>query len=68
MSINDPDEYAWRLFEYICRQAKPGIAGVADPSKSITQYEPDQPVVWETWALASGQGATQDGSEVYKTD
>lgn len=39
-----------------------------DLCNNATQYDPDQPVVWETWALASGRGETQDSSEVYKAD
>ena len=66
LAINNPDEYAWRLFLFMSRQAAAGTAGVADPAKTIQQYDPDTPVVWETWALASGTGATQIGSEVYQ--
>jgi hypothetical protein len=66
MAINSPDEYAWQLFLFLHRQASDGTAGVADPSKSITQFDPDKPVVWESWALASGAGSSQTGSEVYK--
>ena len=56
LAANDPDEYAWRLFFYINRPALPGAAGLADPARTIRQYDPDQPVVWETWALVSGVG------------
>ena len=66
LAINNPDEYAWQLFLFINRQAVGGVAGVADPTKSIQQYDADVPVVWETWALASGTGSSQTGSEVYK--
>ena len=38
LALSDPDEYAWNLFFFINRQALPGFAGVADGSKSITQY------------------------------
>ncbi|HXQ11017.1 MAG TPA: hypothetical protein VN805_08485 [Caulobacteraceae bacterium] len=65
-ALGDPDEYAWRLFFFINRQAAPGAAGVADPGRSIRQYDPDEPVVWETWALASGAGRTQAGSEALR--
>ena len=68
LAINNPDEYAWQLFLFINRQASPGSAGVADPNRAIKQSEDDKDVVWETWALASGQGTTQDKSEVYKGD
>jgi hypothetical protein len=64
LALNDPDEYAWRLFFFVNRQESRGAAGVADPSRSIRQYDPDKPVVWETWALVSGDGKTQVGSEV----
>ncbi|HLK26923.1 MAG TPA: hypothetical protein VKT30_19890 [Caulobacteraceae bacterium] len=64
LAVNDPDEYAWRLFLYLNRQAAPGAAGVADPGRSILAYQPDAPVVWETWPLVSGDGKTQAGSEV----
>src|SRR6516164_10717090 len=52
-AANQPDEYAWRLFLFINRQAKAGCAGVADPEKpTVKEYGPDKAVVWETWALA----------------
>ena len=66
LAVNNPDEYAWRLFFYLNRQAVRGIAGVADPERSIRQYDPNKPVVWETWALASGAGRTQNGSEALR--
>jgi hypothetical protein len=54
-ALTNPDEYAWRLFLHLNRQAKTGIAGEPDPSKTnLRQYDPDRPVVWESWALASG--------------
>lgn len=68
LAQSDPDEYAWRLFEFVNLQAAPGLAGAPTPNRSVTSYDPDMPTVWETWALASGDGATQDGSEVYKAD
>ena len=66
LAITNPDEFAWQLFLFLNRQASDGVAGVADPTKSILQFDPDKDVVWETWALASGNGASQQGSEVYK--
>ena len=55
MAISNPDEFAWQLFMKISRQAEAGKAGWADPAKAdFRDYDPDQPVVWETWALASG--------------
>jgi hypothetical protein len=54
MAATEPDEYAWRLFLFINRQAKAECAGVADPKKkTIRDYDPDTDVVWESWALAS---------------
>src|SRR5579864_2511060 len=61
LAVNDPDAYAWRLFFYLNRPAAPGAAGIVDPGRSILQYAPDTPVVWETWALVSGEGQTQAG-------
>jgi hypothetical protein len=66
MALGDPDEYAWRLFFFVNRQAARGAAGVADAGRSIRQYDPDKPVVWETWALASGERQTQAGSEALR--
>lgn len=67
LAASNPDEYAWRLFLFMNRQAAPKTAGVADASKSdIKQYDPDRPVVWETWAFASGGSATNNRSEVFK--
>ena len=71
MAVNEPFEYAWRLFLYLNHQAKPGTAGHADTSKqSIREYDPDKPVVWETWANASGGLFLRDQepntSEVFK--
>jgi hypothetical protein len=54
LAINNPDEYAWRLFLAINRQAANGKIGEPDPKFPITRYTDDSPVVWETWALASG--------------
>jgi len=68
LAVNDPDEYAWRLFFAVNRQADPARPGLADPAKPIRQYDPDAPVVWETWALVSGRGAGQAGSEVFRPD
>jgi hypothetical protein len=67
LAQSQPDEYAWKLFEFVCLQAAPGQAGVP-AGKSITQYDEDTPIVFETWALASGDGTSQDGSEVFKPD
>jgi hypothetical protein len=65
-AATDPDEYAWQLFLFINRQAKAKCAGVADPDKTITQYDPDTDVVWESWALTSSEASEvfhPDGSE-----
>lgn len=64
LAIQDPDEFAWRLFLWINRQALPGTAGQADPAKaSVLDYDEDKDVVWETWALASRDG--QPEAEVF---
>lgn len=55
MAINDPDEYAWQLFFFLNRPAKSGMAGEADPSGKFGEVNPNASLVWETWALASGQ-------------
>jgi hypothetical protein len=65
LAVQDPDEYAWRLFLFLSRQARPGYAGVADPKKAgVKEYDDDKDVVWETWALASSD-ALPGGSEVF---
>lgn len=57
LAIQEPDEYAWRLFLWINRQAMPGTAGKADPARaSVLTYSDNTDVVWETWALASRDG------------
>jgi hypothetical protein len=63
LASSNPDEFAWRLFLFLNHQARPGVAGVADSSKaSIRDFDPDKPVVWETWGLASGLVTRQDPS------
>jgi hypothetical protein len=65
LAAQEPDEYAWRLFLFINRQALPGLAGLADPRKSsLRDYDDDKDVVWESWALASADGKA-GGSEVF---
>ena len=55
LAEKDPDEYAWKLFLSVSRQAPPGVRGVADRTKpTVRTYDADAPVVWETWGLASG--------------
>jgi hypothetical protein len=72
LAINNPDEFAWHLFLGLNRQALLGKAGVPDPKfPTIRAYDRDRPVVWETWALASGGRAgpvyvPPNRSEVYK--
>ncbi len=72
MAVNNPDEFAWQLFFGLNRQALPGKAGVPDPAcPTIRKYDADRPVVWETWALASGGRAgpvyiSPNESEVFK--
>jgi hypothetical protein len=64
LALQSPAEYAWQLFFFLNRQAKQGIAGIADESKPFGALDPDAQLVWETWAMASGGRA----SEVYKSD
>ncbi|MDP9098299.1 MAG: hypothetical protein M3N48_04805 [Verrucomicrobiota bacterium] len=71
MAINQPFEYAWRLFFFLNHQAKSGTAGEPDESKeTFRNYDDDKPVVWETWAAATGGLALgpnePNRSEVYK--
>ncbi|MGI9474957.1 MAG: hypothetical protein ACR2NZ_25725 [Rubripirellula sp.] len=55
LAISNPDEFAWQLFMDISHQAEMGKAGWPDTTKSdFRDYDDDSPVVWETWALASG--------------
>jgi hypothetical protein len=68
LAQSNPDEFAWQLFKFINLEAAAGQAGVPAAGATIKQYNDDRPVVWETWALASGEGSTQTGSEVYKPD
>ena len=73
LALNNPDEYAWRLFFYLNHQAELGKAGVADSTKkSLREFDPDRAVVWKSWALASGLvlnsnlSFVDNKSEVYK--
>jgi hypothetical protein len=72
VAVNDPDEFAWRLFLALSRQALPGKAGEPDPGRpTVRDYDDDKPVVWETWALANGGRAgpvyvRPNRSEVFK--
>jgi hypothetical protein len=70
LAISNPDEYAWRLFFFLNHQAKAGTAGVADETKKFGQLDPEAPVVWESWALASPSPnrPNADCNEVYKKD
>jgi hypothetical protein len=67
LAVNDPDEYAWQLFFFLNRQAQIGSAGIPDPWKKFGELDTDTPVVWETWALASGYKFSEvflpDGSQ-----
>jgi hypothetical protein len=73
-AINNPHEYAWRLFLAINRQAHPARRGEVDPAKpTIKDFDSDKPVVWETWAKASGGRAAgfippeaENTSEIYR--
>jgi len=71
MAVNQPFEYAWTLFLFVNRQAKTGGRGEADPTKqTVRDYDDDKPVVWETWAAATGGLFLKPGeanrSEVYR--
>jgi hypothetical protein len=61
LAYSNPDEYAWKLFFFLNRPAQSGRAGIADKSKKFGDFSPETPLVWETWALASGG----DTSEVF---
>lgn len=72
LAINKPHEYAWQLMLFLNRQALAGRAGIPDPAKpTVKDYDPDGPVVWETWANATGGNFLGPGepnrSEVYRT-
>src|SRR2546423_1295494 len=62
LALNDPDEYAWRLFFFLNHPAKLGTAGIPDASKKFGELDPDGSLVWETWALVSGD----EQSEVFR--
>jgi hypothetical protein len=65
LAATQPDEFAWQLFLFINRQARPGSAGVADPKKpTIKDYDDDADVVWESWALSSSD-TQPNGSEIF---
>jgi hypothetical protein len=70
MAEGSPDQYAWELFAYLVRQAKPDIAGVADPAMLPFHEQDDTDGVWETWALASSVSpdAIDNKSEVFHYD
>jgi hypothetical protein len=61
LARENPDEYAWQLFLFLNRQAQSGSAGAPDLMKKFGELDPNAPVVWETWALAS----RDDKSEVF---
>lgn len=69
MALTSPFEFAWKLFLFVNHPAKQGTAGQADETKKLGEALL-QPVVWESWALASGSNARLniDNSEVYKLD
>lgn len=73
MASQNPNEYAWRLFFFMNRQAATGRAGEVDQSKAnLLSYDADRPTVWESWALSSGlvlgesSKIVDDKSEVFK--
>jgi hypothetical protein len=58
----DPTQYAWRLFTFLNQQAKADEPGVPDPNKQPwTNPDDNVDVVWESWALASGEVFLADG-------
>jgi hypothetical protein len=63
-ALRNPDEYAWQLFLHLNRPARIGVAGQADPGKKFG--DTSGPLVWETWALSSGDHAGL--SETYPKD
>lgn len=69
MALTSPYEFAWKLFLFVNHPAKPGTAGQADETKKLGEAL-SQPVVWESWALASGSSVKLniDNSEVYRLD
>jgi hypothetical protein len=69
MALTSPFEFAWKLFLFVNHPARTGVAGQADETKKLGEML-SQPVVWESWALASGSSAQLgiDNSEVYKLD
>lgn len=55
LASSNPDEYAWQLFFFINRQASDRAAGVPDSQEAtFLDDKPGAAVVWEGWALASG--------------
>jgi hypothetical protein len=64
LALSNPAEFAWQLFFFLNRQAKSGVAGVADENKAFGTLDPGASLVWETWAMASGD----QSSEVYRPD
>lgn len=59
LALNDPDEYAWEVFFFINHPAQPGLAGVPDLKKNLGDFDPNGFLVWETWALASGDNKSE---------
>lgn len=63
-ALFNPDQYAWRLFFYLHQQSSTDKRGTPDENKeSFRDYEDDKDVVWESWALASGEN--EGRSEVF---
>lgn len=65
MAVFQTDEFAWRLFLWLNTQADLDASpGSQRPGASPIAYDPDTPVVWETWALATSEG--KPDSEIFR--
>ena len=52
----EPDQYAWRLFLSLSRQADPGSPGTPDAKyPNLTHFDSDAPVVWGKLGISFGR-------------